>query len=99
MNIEVWSDFVSAQLAEVRDLLADLRERGLSCYPAHPSSGGPGLIFFGHDCDELRARLHERSRGGDERVLAISLAGDALRGGWDLLAAGAADVIRLADPS
>ena len=99
MNLEVWCDYVAAQLVDAQDLLSELRERGLACYPAHGSSTGPGLIFFGHDCDELRARLRERSRGGSERVLTISLARDPLTSGWDLLAAGATDVIRVEDPA
>ncbi|HVG22570.1 MAG TPA: sigma 54-interacting transcriptional regulator [Thermoanaerobaculia bacterium] len=99
MNIQVWCDYVGAQVADVRDLLSDLRERGLACYAAHGGSTGPGVIFFGRDSDELRERIRERSRGGSERVLAVALGRDPVVAGWDLLAAGATDVIRARDPA
>ena len=60
-----------------------------------PPSEGPGIIFFNEITTQLPNLLREASRRGMERILAISLspAGNRPAGVWNLLRAGASDVL------
>ncbi|HEY0555673.1 MAG TPA: sigma-54 factor interaction domain-containing protein [Thermoanaerobaculia bacterium] len=78
-------------------LLAELARQGLECHPLPCSSEpshGPGLLLFDAFTPDLADWIRERSRQGDERLLAIGPREALSRGaGWRLLAAGAADVL------
>jgi transcriptional regulator with GAF, ATPase, and Fis domain len=62
---------------------------------------GAGLCIFGEQTLEFRAFLQTASRGGDERIIAV--AGEELfangPSSWDLLHAGASDVLVWSDPN
>ncbi|HEX8407542.1 MAG TPA: sigma 54-interacting transcriptional regulator [Thermoanaerobaculia bacterium] len=96
--LEVWCEHVAVPASETHDLLRELQSGGLHCYPADATSRGAGILFFRRNDDELRARLRERNRGGMERVLAV--VSEPLPGGvgWELLDAGAADIVPLENP-
>src|SRR5262245_5929793 len=59
------------------------------------ATGGEGILCFSDASDQLYAFLHDVSRNGDERVLAVPTS-DALTDGlqaWELLRAGASDIL------
>jgi transcriptional regulator with GAF, ATPase, and Fis domain len=99
--LEIWYEHSGGVTAsDTRRLMAELQQGGIHGHPAGTSAHGAGLIFFRRNDAGLHARLHERSRGGCERVLAVSISSDApaQRAGWDVLEAGAADLVRFSDP-
>ena len=63
----------------------------------HTTSGhtpGPGIVVFAQVTAELCAAVAELSRRGLQRLVAIATSATSVReGGWQLLAAGAADVL------
>jgi transcriptional regulator with GAF, ATPase, and Fis domain len=63
--------------------------------PVAPPGDGPGAIVFDEADARVLALVREQSRGGQRRVLAIATAAQALAGDapWQLLDAGAADVV------
>ncbi|MEA2413521.1 MAG: two-component system, NtrC family, response regulator AtoC [Thermoanaerobaculia bacterium] len=95
--LEVWWESVSPAAIGSETLLLELQRAGISLHPARPETRGPGLVLFTACTKELLATLHQRSRGGTERVIAVALEPASLaRGeGWELLQAGAADVFPL----
>jgi transcriptional regulator with GAF, ATPase, and Fis domain len=95
--IEVWLESVSTSAIGSETLLSELRRAGVSLHPAQRETHGPGIVLFAAFTKELLATLHERSRGGTERVIAVAMEPASLaRGeGWDVLQAGAADVFPL----
>jgi transcriptional regulator with GAF, ATPase, and Fis domain len=99
--LEIWCEHISVATSETRGLLAELEVRGLYGHPPDGSPRGPGILFFRRNDAELQACLRERSRGGDERVLAVALGPGALAddSGWSILRTGAADVLQLSDPA
>jgi transcriptional regulator with GAF, ATPase, and Fis domain len=81
-----------------RDLAEQLAGRGLDCRPLKNLSEpppGPALLLFDAFGAELLDHVSALSRGGQERLMAVGTHGGALaRGdGWQLLAAGASDVL------
>jgi transcriptional regulator with GAF, ATPase, and Fis domain len=88
--------------------VGELARRGVECHPLpHPSStpSGPGLLVF-DGCGPglhpgLADSVRDLSRRGEERLIAVALCREALaRGsGWQLLQAGASDVLAVADPA
>jgi transcriptional regulator with GAF, ATPase, and Fis domain len=78
-------------------LLAALRAAGVPCRPAAGDSEGSGLLLFDRAGPEVCARLHERAHGGNDRVVAVATQPIARGAAWELLDAGAADVVELGD--
>ena len=96
-----WDRFGASGGALDVGLLDELARRGLDPYPLPRSDPSPGpgvLLFDGYD-SELEAMIRERSRRGEERLIAVGMRREALaRGaGWRLLEAGASDVLCCAD--
>ncbi|MFL6292566.1 MAG: sigma 54-interacting transcriptional regulator [Thermoanaerobaculia bacterium] len=88
--------------------MGELARRGVECHPlpqpcAAPS--GPGLLVF-DGCGPglhpgLADSVRDLSRRGEERLIAVALHREALaRGsGWQLLQAGASEVLAASDPA
>jgi hypothetical protein len=85
-----WSGSVSTA-----QVYAALRTAGITDAGAEPSAATHGVLLFGEVTPALIIDLHELSRGGRQPVLAVVAAANALADGvvWQLLAAGAADVL------
>jgi transcriptional regulator with GAF, ATPase, and Fis domain len=98
--LEVWWEAIGSCDAEAQPLITELPEAGLSCYSALASARGPGLLFIRQWSHALCARVRERSHGGTDRVIVVAMPGVPLPHGaaWDLMDAGAADVVQLVDP-
>ncbi|HEX9943123.1 MAG TPA: sigma 54-interacting transcriptional regulator [Thermoanaerobaculia bacterium] len=97
-----WDRFGAGAGASEAGLLKELARQGLDSYPLHrsaDSSPGPGLLLFDGYTPELEDWVRERSRRGEERLIAVGMRREALaRGaGWRLLAAGASDVLCCTD--
>jgi transcriptional regulator with GAF, ATPase, and Fis domain len=91
-----WYAIVGVDGSRALEPIAALRAQGLHLEPRpHTSSQGPGVVLFGCCSPELRSFVHEASDGGLERVLAVALDPKAIHvdAAWELLAAGASDVI------
>ena len=90
-----WYEIVGADRSRATERVAALRTEGLFLEHRSGNSRGPGVLFFGRLSAELCSFLHEASDDGLERVLAVALDQDASRvdAAWELLAAGASDVI------
>jgi hypothetical protein len=89
-----WYEIVGVDRSRASERVAALRTEGLFLEHRSGNSRGPGVLFFGRLSPELRSFLHEASDDGLERVLAVALDPDASRvDAWELLAAGASDVI------
>jgi transcriptional regulator with GAF, ATPase, and Fis domain len=97
-RIQVWCERVGCALDTSR-LIAALESAGVDCQMTF--SRGAGLVLFDTATTDVRARIRERSAGGNERVVAVALQRDALAGGigWDLLHSGASDALQLGDPA
>ncbi|MFL6202591.1 MAG: sigma 54-interacting transcriptional regulator [Thermoanaerobaculia bacterium] len=88
--------------------MGELARRGVECHPlVHPSAApsGPGLVVF-DGCGPglhpgLADSVRDLSRRGEERLIAVALHREALaRGsGWQLLQAGASEVLAASDPA
>jgi transcriptional regulator with GAF, ATPase, and Fis domain len=93
----VWFHRYPSPGASETGLLAELARQGLDCYPLPRSAApphGPGLLLFDALTPELADWIRERSRHGEERLLAVGTREALSRGvGWRLLAAGASDVL------
>ncbi|HLL81067.1 MAG TPA: sigma 54-interacting transcriptional regulator, partial [Longimicrobium sp.] len=77
-------------------LPAELAAAGLTPSPRdRDEPEGPGIVAFREVSDGLCECIHEASRGGGERVLAVAASPAALAdgAGWRLLRAGASDVL------
>ncbi len=98
-RLAVWlAGLGSGQGSARRDLAEELAGRGLECRPLknpREPEAGPTLLLFDAFGAELLDCVSALSRGGQERLLAVGTHGGALaRGdGWQLLAAGASDVL------
>jgi transcriptional regulator with GAF, ATPase, and Fis domain len=97
-RLTVWWDRFGAG-ASAAGLLDELARQGLDVYRSADSSPGPGCLFFDGYAPELEDCIRERSRHGEERLIAVGMRREALaRGaGWRLLAAGASDVLCCSD--
>ena len=96
----VWFTRFGSEASEAR-LLEELARQGLDCQPLSVSAdspSGPGLLLFDGFTPELADWIWERSRHGEERLLAVGTREALAQGaGWRLLHAGASDVISRAD--
>jgi transcriptional regulator with GAF, ATPase, and Fis domain len=96
----VWFSRFGAGASEAR-LLEELARQGLDCQPLSNSAdppSGPGLLLFDGFTPELADWIWERSRHGEERLLALGSREALSQGaGWRLLHAGASDVLSQAD--
>jgi transcriptional regulator with GAF, ATPase, and Fis domain len=103
-NIKVWCRFLAHErnaLSE-REMVVALCDAGLSvAAPDAQSRVGPGIVFLDCASEEVYDFLRETSRGGLERVLGVACGGRALSDGeaWELLRAGAADVLAWSRPA
>ena len=103
----IWIHFLDHCQPQFRQIVGEaLTQAGLDCHPtidpAVPT--GPGMVFFDTITKSLFDFLHEVSRNGIERVLAVSISSSALPGGtaWELLQAGASDAFtwnQMANPA
>ncbi len=97
-----WDRFGTGAGASAAGLLEELVRQGLDSYPLYrspDSSPGPGLLLFDGYDPELEACIRERSRRGEERLIAVGMRQEALArdAGWRLLEAGASDVLCCTD--
>lgn len=94
---EAWYEFSEGlELPGGTNLVAALRSAGgIELHPRDQDSTGPGIVFFDRITAALKDFLREASRAGAARVLAVASRGGTLRdaSGWELLDAGASDVI------
>ena len=96
----MWYESVGTGSAvAARSLLGALARAGISFAPLQlgESADGPGLLFFTEDGPQTVQRIHETSRDGLNRVLAVATSADAVRNDspWRLLRAGASDLVML----
>ncbi len=88
-----------------RTVVEDLMNAGISTYELDPDAPlGPCVLFFDEITQRLHDFLHQVSRNGLERVLAIAMSRSLLDdgGAWGLLKTGASDVFgwdRSTDPA
>ena len=94
-----WDRFGGAAGTSPTGLLDELARQGLEAHRSPDSSSGPGLLLFEGYAPELEDRIRERSRLGEERLIAVGMRREALAhgAGWRLLAAGASDVLCCSD--
>ena len=93
--MQIWTRFRTSGDTLPRDTVEQaLASAGLITTSEQGSGGRTGLLFFDGVSAELCDLLHEISRGGSDRVLAIGSSRAALdaNSSWRLLAAGASDV-------
>ena len=91
--MEIWHCFLGQK--PDRAILSALSRAGLCPMTGVVSSHeGPGIVFFNEVTSQLLDLLREASKGGMERILAITFSRTALRPAvvWSLLIAGASDV-------
>jgi transcriptional regulator with GAF, ATPase, and Fis domain len=98
--IEVWWEAVGAVPSGAQALLEALREAGVTGYPAARGTSGPGMLLLDDAAADVAGRVRDRSRGGaDPTIVVVFQRGSLVHGvGWDLLDAGAADVVQFGDP-
>jgi transcriptional regulator with GAF, ATPase, and Fis domain len=94
-ELAIWWEWVGPP-ADADALLAALGAAGVHCRRAEAEPEGPGLLLFEAAGAEVCTRVHERARGG-ARVVAVATRPMASGAAWELLAAGAADVVELGD--
>jgi len=101
MGIGCWVHYWGDASEQEKDLLAKaLVRHGIESAPLNQDRpGGPGVCIFDEITGQLRDFLQFVSCAGRERIIAIARL-EALRnreGGWDLLQAGASDVLVWSD--
>ena len=102
MPLDAWLEVIETPDSVVRSLVRGVGAMGVQLRPHGPGPGRPqnGVIVFAGNTDAVADRIRKATNGGPEHVLALSTSRHALGGdGWELLRAGAADVIRLCDPA
>jgi transcriptional regulator with GAF, ATPase, and Fis domain len=88
----IWVEAVGPVDRHARLLAAGLGRLGVDAAPPDPAGpAGPGVVLFDEPGRAVADRLREVSRQGTGRVLALGCCGPA--DGWELLRAGAADVL------
>jgi len=101
--IRCWAHYWGADLQSIKDALTkelikhDIRIDRLD--ESVPS--GAGICVFGEPAPELLVFVQTASRGGRERIIAVASDGRSANGssGWELLEAGASDVLVWSDPT
>ena len=91
-----WVIAATNERSSARPIVDALAERAEPLdLPVAPPGDGPGAIVFDEADARVLALVREQSRGGQRRVLAIATAAQSLAGEapWQLLDAGAADVV------
>src|SRR3990172_8656685 len=95
----IWHhSLLSADELPVESILTQLSDAGIRTYPLnHGPSGCPGILFFTAITKNLIEFLRVMSRAGLTRVLAVAADSKMIehRTVWDLLGAGASDVIAM----
>ena len=102
-TIGCWAHYWGADLQSNKDALTkelvkqDIRVDGLD----ESAPSGAGICMFGEPTPELRVFLQTASRAGRERIIAVAGDGQWANGSssWELLEAGASDVLVWSDPS
>ena len=97
-STEVWWEAAGSDLNDAKPLLDELANAGVICRPAPASAHGPGILFVGDPTADISARIRDRSHGGTDPLIIVLKRGTLNGTGWDLLDAGAADVLQLRDP-
>src|ERR1700751_5557344 len=98
-----WAHYWGADLQSIKDALTkeqvkhDLRIDRLD----ESAPSGAGICVFGEPTPELLVFFQTASRGGRERIIAVAGDGRWSNGssGWELLEAGASDVLVWSDPT
>jgi len=97
---KVWHHFHEPEKASPsKEILGSLALAGIDSYPLDQNlPQGPGILFFKEITQTLCQFARELSHNGLDRVLAVSLAKSSPECGlWNLLKAGAADVLSWGD--
>ena len=94
--MKVWYQFLrnGSSVPADHEVVTALTAAGISPRPLHRTKPeGPGIILFDEASAEVYDCLHEFSRNGLQRVLAVASRNSALANGvtWELLRAGASD--------
>lgn len=81
--------------SKIKSSIPILREAGLDICPLNDTATGPGILFFNKLNPQLCDLLREVSHSGFERVLAVAVSPSWFSddNAWNLLKAGASDVI------
>jgi transcriptional regulator with GAF, ATPase, and Fis domain len=104
MHIGCWMHSLGEAPGQDQDVLTvaltdALARQGVKADPFHGDTPVRlGVCVFSKKTPELNGFLQNASRAGQERVIAIAGPGVLLNGHWDLLQAGASDVLVWSDP-
>ena len=100
MHIGCWMHSLCEAPEQDQDALTDaLARQGVKADPFHGDTPVRlGVCVFSKKTPELNGFVQNASRAGQERVIAIAGPGASLNGHWDLLQAGASDVLAWSDP-
>ena len=95
-RVSAWVEIAGARSEAADRLLEELSIQKVDC-SEFDKAAARGLLFFNEVNEELRSRLGELSR--DAQVIAVAIRGALARGtAFELLTAGASDVVQLGDP-
>ncbi len=100
MDIGCWLHPWGEASEQYKDILTEsLARQGVKANPFQPDAPfRSGVCVFSRKTLELNGFIQNASRAGQERVIAIAGPGASLNGHWDLLQAGASDVLVWSDP-
>lgn len=102
MNIDCWVQFWGqAPRQEEEAFTKELVRHGVKPEPLNQDApSGTGVCVFSEATPEFRDFIRTVSRAGRERIIAVADSAGLLNGvvGWDLLQAGASDVLVWSDP-
>ena len=94
--MRVWAQHVGSTSARIHaDVCDAFRRHGIDVCERGRGEHGPGLVLFDGASHTVCELVASTSRRGEDRVIAVAASADALRpqDAWNLLAAGAADVL------